>query len=807
MSIYRIMTFFNTGSTTKSAAEANRLVKEVLSSPDFRLSELSSFNAHQKNERLDKAIADVNSSPYFRQFSSVSITIDVPSGHKNTPPHPFIVLGLLYRQITTVIRTAFQSPLAHHYHLVPFKLFCHSPLTQKDERVMGELYTSDSFLHEHDKIQIQSPVPPDDMNCKREKVIAAIMFLSDATHLTNFGTARAWPIYLMLGNLSKYLRCIPNSGAMDHLAYIPTLPDSFQDFALKVHDKWSTQKKNILTHCRRELMHAVWKFLLDEDFLHAYTYGMAIKCVDGVERRIYPRIITYSADYPEKVLLATIRDRGRCPCPRCLVPKVLLDRVGLARDSATRIKIRQIVPSLVLAARRYIYNLGHSITGVRVEELLQEISAVPTINAFFQGLNTETTPFCVSSILVVDLLHEFELGVWKMLFKHLIRLLYAEDPRGDLVAEINSRYRNIPTFGRETIRKFGTNASEMKKLAARDFEDLLQCAIPVFEDILPHDHNQKVLKLLYRTAEWHALAKARMHTDSSVALLETLTIEFGRLARDFRDTTCEAYNTQELPGETVARLRRKAFAGSATLAPSSGSATVDDSPPTPSGVPPTPTIVSRPSHSSPTHPITTILPALGTENQPKALPRRKKFNIHTYKFHALGDYVRFIKLFGTTDLYSTQLGELAHRLVKMLYGRTNKKDALKQVAKQVNRRTALQDSVEVLRVMEKEELRGAAPELHHVVSNSRRNPINLFTFVGKHEGGTDPAKKGFIRKLQDHLLGQLISRGFNGDAHKDFTDNDQNDIHIVGNTVYSVQLLRVNYTTYDIRRDYDTINP
>jgi hypothetical protein len=28
-------------------------------------------------------------------------------------------------------------------------------------------------------------------------------------------------------------------------------------------------------------------------------------------------------------------------------------------------------------------------------------------------------------MLVVDLLHEFELGVWKALFTHLIRLLYA----------------------------------------------------------------------------------------------------------------------------------------------------------------------------------------------------------------------------------------------------------------------------------------------------------------------------------------------------------------------------------------------
>ena len=32
----------------------------------------------------------------------------------------------------------------------------------------------------------------------------------------------------------------------------------------------------------------------------------------------------------------------------------------------------------------------------------------------------------------------------------------------------------MPTFGASTIRRFATNASEMKKLAARDFEDLLQ---------------------------------------------------------------------------------------------------------------------------------------------------------------------------------------------------------------------------------------------------------------------------------------------------------------------------------------------
>ena len=35
-------------------------------------------------------------------------------------------------------------------------------------------------------------------------------------------------------------------------------------------------------------------------------------------------------------------------------------------------------------------------------------------------------------------------------------------------------YRQIPTFGRDTIRRFRRNVSELKQMAARDFEDLLQ---------------------------------------------------------------------------------------------------------------------------------------------------------------------------------------------------------------------------------------------------------------------------------------------------------------------------------------------
>jgi hypothetical protein len=43
-------------------------------------------------------------------------------------------------------------------------------------------------------------------------------------------------------------------------------------------------------------------------------------------------------------------------------------------------------------------------------------------------------------ILVVDFMHECELGTWKGLFTHLIRLLYAIPRGSELVAALDSRY-------------------------------------------------------------------------------------------------------------------------------------------------------------------------------------------------------------------------------------------------------------------------------------------------------------------------------------------------------------------------------
>lgn len=44
----------------------------------------------------------------------------------------------------------------------------------------------------------------------------------------------------------------------------------------------------------------------------------------------------------------------------------------------------------------------------------------------------------------------------------------------------------------------------------------------------------------------------------------------------------------------------------------------------------------------------------------KVVRRRKGISLHTYKHHALGDYVDTIRRYGTTDSYSTEtVGALA----------------------------------------------------------------------------------------------------------------------------------------------------
>ncbi|EIW73875.1 hypothetical protein CONPUDRAFT_26644, partial [Coniophora puteana RWD-64-598 SS2] len=181
------------------------------------------------------------------------------------------------------------------------------------------------------------------------------------------------------------------------------------------------------------------------------------------------------------------------------------------------------------------------------------------------------------------------------------------------------RYRNVPTFGRGTIRRFHRSACDMKRLAARDFEDLLQCAMPVFDSVFPdRDHGKIILDLLFEYANWHAHAKLRLHTDDTLELFDQATVTLGQTTRKLQKLVCPAYDTRELPSETGARHRR-----AAKLHIKNG---------------------KNPQ-----------LPGRAHAVDASRGVKPKRLNLETYKYHALGDHPNTIRQVGTTDNYTSQL--------------------------------------------------------------------------------------------------------------------------------------------------------
>ena len=83
--------------------------------------------------------------------------------------------------------------------------------------------------------------------------------------------------------------------------------------------------------------------------------------------------------------------------------------------------------------------------------------------------------------------------------------------------------------------------------------------------------------------------------------------------RKFEKYVCSKYDTKDLPSELAARARRQ----------------------------------QRKAIQKPTTPGSTQPAPTG--------PRRRKFNLETYKYHALGDYATSIRLHSPLDGYSSQL--------------------------------------------------------------------------------------------------------------------------------------------------------
>ncbi|KAI0038494.1 hypothetical protein FA95DRAFT_1470638, partial [Auriscalpium vulgare] len=199
----------------------------------------------------------------------------------------------------------------------------------------------------------------------------------------------------------------------------------------------------------------------------------------------------------------------------------------------------------------------------------------------------------------------------------------------------------------------------------------------------------------------------------------------------------------------------------------------------------------------------------------------KSFNMSTVKMHFFPDYPPTIQYIGTTDNYNTQTGELQHRQVKRRYAKSGKVKYISSIADQEARERFVAG---MRRRMEKalvpaegdpapsrrrkakksdDDLPFTDPKAHYHVAELSRESVDIAAWMRDHED--DPALKGFRSSLIDHILARVLDLPENHDWT--FTDADRNTIRLKENKMHFHQVLRVNYNTYDVRREQDSMNP
>ncbi|KAJ3019645.1 hypothetical protein NUW54_g25 [Trametes sanguinea] len=694
-----------------------------VTSPPKRFGVYCEYNTVPQHDpkRVYLSITSQTSRPQRRTNGAKQHTHPLPKAkikHVSEDAAPtFEVNNIIYRPLLASIKAAYDDTVAARYHHIPFKLFAHAnPATitaqQGDldpipssssesfsihhlpphplQQLFLEACNLDALCELNDAIQLKAKNdhkqddPPD-----LEYTIAPIGLYSDSTHLTNLGTASRWPIYFWILGLSKYIHAMPSSFSTHHLAYIPSVR---QDVVTQAYEQayGTPPTAAVLRFCKKELFQQIWLILLNDNFVEAYVHGFVIKCADRITQRLFPRILTYSADYPKKCLIACIKYLGRCPCPDCLVSRDKIHLMGTKNDMANC----------------WIFWRGVAPEGKRVEGLLGETSTSAMQSAFSRRL--VSFGFNIYCTLVPDVMHEVELSVWKSTLMHLVCILVAQG--ASTVNMFNARFANVPTFGRDTICRFDANIAGLKKLAARDFKDLLQCAIPIFEHLLEPPHNHIVHHMLFQLAMFHVCAKLHMHSNNTLHILEHLIGSLGQAMCVFTSNVCPDYNTWELDKEVEARQWRQARKSLKSKGPGQA------------------------------QDITPSARSKGHVDCP-----RKDFNLNTYKFHHLGDHTTSAHLVGSLDGPSTVTGKLEHRHVKHFYVRTNKNF---QFGLQITRHKHR-------KCIEPEDTSSSSPNVHTEISEELCHPLKINGFI--HDNKGDLAVKDFIPKLHHHVYAWLVA--------------------------------------------------
>jgi hypothetical protein len=227
-SSFRLGEWYWNGGPQKSQASFKELVN-IVGDPAFSPEDIRNTKWDQVNDTLADDEGWIHEDAGWEK-TQVSITVPFQSRRNATAdgtPREFVVGDFYHRSIVSVVREKLSNP-AHDdlFHYEPYMLQWQPTATSNPMRVHGEIYTSPAFLNAHNELQSSPPEP----ECTLPRHIIALMFASDATHLTSFGDTKVWPLYLFFGNESKYRRSKPSCRLGNHVAYFHRVRNPWLNF-------------------------------------------------------------------------------------------------------------------------------------------------------------------------------------------------------------------------------------------------------------------------------------------------------------------------------------------------------------------------------------------------------------------------------------------------------------------------------------------------------------------------------------------------------------------------------------------------
>jgi hypothetical protein len=410
-----------------------------------------------------------------------SATLNVPPALKKENSGWNSPLTFHYRNALECIQSLFGQPsLLEHMEYGPKRIF-----DGQGNRIYTDLSSSNWWWETQEKLPDGALVLP-------------VILGSDATQLSVLsGTAKAWPVYISIGNIPKDIRYIGRQQSLMLLGYLPIphckslapIKHFGTDSVTEILGGEKEASDPLYLEWKRSVFHQALRVMIEPLFQPARE-GILLPGPDTLLRNCFPILSVYIADYPEQVLLTLIKYGS---CPKCKVPSNIIANdlsIYPPHSQHSNNVLRQTLSAQDLWAQHQLINI------------------IPFTTSWpYSDIHVAISP---------DILHQIFKGVFKHVMTWVgdhIRVKYKMTIKA-AQAELDRRFQQmLPWPG---LKPFNKGISAVKTWQGHEQRDMMRVYLGVINGLVDDEIMWAVRFLI----QFIMVAEYKSHSDATLRYME-----------------------------------------------------------------------------------------------------------------------------------------------------------------------------------------------------------------------------------------------------------------------------------------------